>query len=363
MNQPLETFQGLLLGQDYLLVYGANAPSLAQANVVWREEKPGAREILVEYRRLRGVFGDDHVAVEFGIRAFYSAQPTVKELRNLLPAGDFPNPKDPEVIGRLLRYIADDRGALLDFFAGSGTTGHAVINLNREDGGRRKFILVEMANYFETVLLPRMKKVTFTPEWKEGKPKRMATAQEAERSPRIAKCIRLESYEDALNNIAFDDDAGQQAMKSDDCVLQYMPKWETRASETLLNVEKLSRPFHYRLHLHLDGRTSGKPVDIPETFNYLLGLHVQTRQVHADGGRSYLVYRGRVEHRNIAVIWRDTEGWQKAGFERDREFVGAQGLADGVEEVFVNGDALIAEARALEPVFKARMFAEVEAGG
>src|SRR5690606_13047626 len=64
---------------------------------------------------------------------------------------------------------------ILDYFAGSGTTGHAVINLNREDGGRRKFILVEMADYFDTVLLPRLKKVTFSPEWKDGKPKRVAT--------------------------------------------------------------------------------------------------------------------------------------------------------------------------------------------
>jgi len=90
---------------------------------------------------------------------------------------------------------------MLDYFAGSGTTTHAVINLNREDGVRRKFILVEMGEYFDTVLLPRIKKVTFSPEWKDGKPKRMATAEEAERSPRIVKYLRLESYEDALNNL------------------------------------------------------------------------------------------------------------------------------------------------------------------
>ena len=48
---------------------------------------------------------------------------------------------------------------MLDFFAGSGTTAHAVINLNREDGGRRKYILVETNEYFDTVTLPRVKKV------------------------------------------------------------------------------------------------------------------------------------------------------------------------------------------------------------
>jgi adenine-specific DNA-methyltransferase len=249
----------------------------------------------------------------------------------------------------------------LDYFAGSGTTGHAVINLNREDGGRRKFILVEMADYFDTVLLPRIKKVTFTSEWKDGKPKRMATREEAERSPRIVKYIRLESYEDALNNIAFDDASGQQALKFDDYFLQYMLKWETRKSETLLNVEKLANPFNYKLHIHTDGQTREKLVDIPEIFNYLLGLHVRTRRVYNDGERRYLVYRGGIDHRNIAVIWRDTDGWRKADFERDKKLVVKQKLSEGAEEVFVNGDSLIPNARALEPLFKARMFAAVEA--
>ena len=86
-----------------------------------------------------------------------------------------------------------------------------------------------MADYFDTVLLPRIKKVIFTPEWKDGKPKRMATQEEAERSPRIVKYIRLECYEDALNNIEFDDASGQQALKFDDYLLKYMLKWETRA--------------------------------------------------------------------------------------------------------------------------------------
>ncbi len=274
----------------------------------------------------------------------------------------FSYPKSIHTVGDAIFAAGiEDDAYCVDFFAGSGTTGHAVINLNREDGGRRKFILVEMADYFDTVLLPRIKKVTFTPEWKDGKPKRKATAEEAERSPRIVKYIRLESYEDALNNIAFDDASGQQAMQFDDYLLQYMLRWETRASETLLNVEKLARPFHYKLHIHADGQTHEKLVDIPETFNYLLGLHVQTRRVYDDGWRRYLVYRGRIDHRNIAVIWRETEAWQQADLERDKKFVAEQKLADGADEVFVNGDSFIPNARALEPVFKARLFAPVEA--
>jgi adenine-specific DNA-methyltransferase len=188
----------------------------------------------------------------------------------------------------------------------------------------------------------------------------MATQKEAERSPRIVKYIRLESYEDALNNIEFDDASGQQALKFDDYLLKYMLKWETRASETMLNVEKMARPFSYKLHIYADGRTCEKVADIPETFNYLLGLHVQTRRVYDDDGRRYLVYRGRIDHRQIVVIWRETEGWQKADLERDKKFVAEKKLTEGADEVFVNGDSFIPNAKALEPVFKARMFAEVQ---
>jgi len=259
----------------------------------------------------------------------------------------------------------------MDYFAGSGTTGHAVINLNREDAstgsaqasGRRKFILVEMGEYFDTVLLPRIKKVAFSPEWKDGKPKRLATQEEFERGPRIVKVIRLESYEDALNNITFDEESGQQALDlfGDEYLLRYMLRWESKRSETFLDVEQLQSPFSYKLHIHRDGETREQPVDLPETFNYLLGLDVHTRKVYHNNGRRYLVYRGTTrDGRTVAVIWRETAGWEQEDYERDREFVAAQKMAEGADEVYVNGDSLIPGARSLDGLFKARMFAEVE---
>jgi len=283
------------------------------------------------------------------------------QLQALFGAKVFENPKSVDLVKRLCQFMCDDHDIVLDFYAGSGTSAHAVIQWNRENGDDCRFVLIEMADYFDTVLLPRIKKITFSPEWKDGKPKRMATTEEAERSPRIVKYIRLESYEDALNNIAFDDASGQQAMQFDDYLLQYMLKWETRKSETLLNVEKLARPFQYKLQIHVDGRAQEKIADIPETFNYLLGLHVRARRVFDDGGRRYLLYLGRIDQRNVAVIWRETEGWGKGDFERDKKFVAEKKLAERADEVFVNGDSLIPGARALEPLFKARMFAPVEA--
>ena len=123
----------------------------------------------------------------------------------------FPYPKSVFTVKTAIDAVLDQNNVatVLDYFAGSGTTGHAIIYLNREDGGERKFILVEMGEYFDTVLLPRIKKVTFSPEWKDGRPKGTVTPEEAERSPRIVKYMRLESYEDALDGIGFDEDAGR----------------------------------------------------------------------------------------------------------------------------------------------------------
>ncbi|MDD3696026.1 MAG: site-specific DNA-methyltransferase [Lentisphaeria bacterium] len=251
---------------------------------------------------------------------------------------------------------------VLDYFAGSGTTGHAVLNLNREDGGRRKFILVEMARYFDTVLLPRLKKVAFTPEWRDGRPRRMASSEEFARGPRLMKVVRLESYEDALNNLVFDAADAQQSMRFDDYLLKYMLRWETRGSETLLDLAKLGKPFDYKLHIHRDGQTSTRIVDLAETFNYLIGLEVQSRQSLDDEGRRYLAWRGvtRQGGQRTAVIWRETEGWTEQDYQQDRDFVAGQKLTQGADQVYVNGDSLIPGAQALEGQFKARMFAGEE---
>ena len=281
-----------------------------------------------------------------------------KLLIDVIGDQQFSYPKSVHLVVDCLRYWSGKTSTILDYFAGSGTTGHAVINLNREDGGQRKFILVEMGGHFDTVLLPRIKKVAFTPQWKDGKPKCMAKPQEAKHGPRIIKYVRLESYEDALNNIDFDEDSAQQALQFDDYLIKYMLQWETKRSATLLNVEKLSQPFRYTLHIHADGQTWQQIADIPETFNYLLGLRVETRRVYYDNDRRYVVYRGQIDQQRIVVIWRETQDWDEAALVRDKEFVAEQKLTDGADEVYVNGDSFIREAKALEPVFKRRMFAE-----
>ncbi|HRS32547.1 MAG TPA: site-specific DNA-methyltransferase [Rectinema sp.] len=212
-----------------------------------------------------------------------------KEIKGLFFDKTFNTAKPIGLAKRIFQLIPDNlNAAILDYFAGSGTTGHAVINLNREDGGKRKFILVEMADYFDTVLLPRLKKVTFTPEWKDGKPKRLATTEEAERSPRVFKVIRLESYEDTLNNLElqrtpeqedalFSTEAQGPGNLKEQYMLNYMLDVESRGSQSLLNIDAFKDPLSYTLKVKRPGSDESQDttVDLMETFNWLIGLTVK----------------------------------------------------------------------------------------
>ena len=156
----------------------------------------------------------------------------------------------------------------LDYFAGSGTTGHAVIQQNREDQGERKFILIEMGEYFKTATHPRVKKAAYASEWKDGKPKKRNDGVS-----QIIKYMRLESYEDALSNIELSSDGGQlMALLGEDYLIHYMVDLESRGS--LLDVEAFSNPFAYTMKITEKNECKERGIDLVETFNYLIGLTV-----------------------------------------------------------------------------------------
>jgi adenine-specific DNA-methyltransferase len=75
------------------------------------------------------------------------------------PNNPFDTPKPTRLIERILQIATDKSSIILDSFAGSGTTAHAVLNLNKQDGGNRKFILVEMEDYAETITAERVRRV------------------------------------------------------------------------------------------------------------------------------------------------------------------------------------------------------------
>lgn len=160
---------------------------------------------------------------------------------------------------------------VLDFFAGSGTTGHAVINLSRIDGIARKYCLVEMGDYFTNVTLPRNKKVVYSSEWKDGKPQQRNSGVS-----QIIKYMRLESYEDALSNIELSSDGRQlMALLGEDYLIHYMVDLESRGS--LLDVEAFSNPFAYTMKITEKNECKERGIDLVETFNYLIGLTVASQ--------------------------------------------------------------------------------------
>jgi adenine-specific DNA-methyltransferase len=81
------------------------------------------------------------------------------ELKEIFETKKFDFPKPSELIQFLLTVATSSDSIILDSFAGSGTTAHAVLNLNKEDGGNRKFILIEMEEYAETITAERVKRV------------------------------------------------------------------------------------------------------------------------------------------------------------------------------------------------------------
>ena len=241
---------------------------------------------------------------------------------------------------------------VLDYFGGSGTTAHAAINLNRQDGGKRKYILIEMGHHFDTVLKPRVMKAVYSEKWKDAKP-----ISRESRLSHIIKYQRIEAYEDALNNIEFNETEHKNLLL-DEHQLSYMLETHTRESPTFLNISKLQNPFSYQLNIVKDMQTQTQTVDLPETFNHLLGLAVQTRQCLHDDDRRYLVYKGTVGQKIVVIIWRDTEGWEQHDWEKDYRFIEKHKFTEGADTVYVNTDSIVQETESLDPLFKQLMFSQ-----
>jgi adenine-specific DNA-methyltransferase len=260
-------------------------------------------------------------------------------------------------------------GIILDYFGGSATTGHAVIDLNREDDGGRKYVLVEMGAHFDTVLKPRIQKVVYSKDWKDGKP----TAPETGIS-HCFKYIRLESYEDTLNNIALQAPEGDLFTDNtrEDFLLHYMLDVESRGS--LLSVEDFKKPFDYALKIAVDsaGATERRPVDLVETFNYLIGLRVA--HIKADLERGFILVEGALPTgESTLVLWRDCEKIDYEELDKLCRQLKLNPKDSEYDVVYINGDhnipALAQETeseggitrqlklRQIEPEFLTRMFA------
>lgn len=261
-----------------------------------------------------------------------------------------------EVINIVVGHIVDS--TILDYFAGSGTTGHAVINLNREDEGNRKYILVEMGQYFDTVLKPRIQKVVYSKDWKEGKPVSRDTG-----ISHMFKYIRLESYEDCLNNLVLTQTEAQQGLLDssdtfrESYMLGYMLDTEAKGSASLLNIDAFEAPFNYKLNIATGsvGETKPVTVDLVETFNYLLGLKVK----HIDTIRGFKVVEGNSPSgEKVLVIWRNLK--EKSNEDLEEFFTKQKYSTKDIEfdVIYVNGDNNLENLKKDEDTWKVRLIEE-----
>jgi adenine-specific DNA-methyltransferase len=313
-------------------------------------------------------------------------------------SGVFLAPKHADFVSRFILHAAKPDSVVLDCFGGSGSTAHAVLKLNRDDRGKRKYVLVEVGEYFDTVLKPRVLKAVYSTGWRAGKP------LSREGISQCIKVIRLESYEDALNNLETRRTTPQRTLLEaaaargadglkEQYLIRYMLDVETRGSQSLLNVQAFKDPTVYKLKVKRPGSDESRSVnvDLLETFNYLTGLTVQhvaapqsfTAEFGRDGEKR-LRLKGRLKQdapsaddkspwwfrtvtgttpdgRKTLVIWRKLTGDPEQDNLVLDEWFTKQGYSTKDYEfqlIYVNGDSNLENLKTPEDTWKVRLIEE-----
>jgi adenine-specific DNA-methyltransferase len=272
-------------------------------------------------------------------------------------SAQFTYPKSLHQVKECIDVVSGKDAVILDYFAGSGTTAHAVIELNREDGGRRKYILVEMGEYFDTVMKPRVLKAVYSKDWRDSKPvSREGVSQ-------LIKVVHFESYEDTLNNLEVRRTEQQQSLLDahDGLRREYMLRYwldvETRGSTSLLDIERFDDPWSYALKVARGSAAETRPVtiDLVETFDYLIGLRVK----HLDVIRGVTMVQGTLPSgEKTLVIWRKLADMPSEELDR---FLFSQSINPRDMEfdvIYVNGDNHLENTRRPDETWKVRLIEE-----
>ncbi|HHF0443832.1 TPA: site-specific DNA-methyltransferase [Haemophilus influenzae] len=322
---------------------------------------------LIIYEKLRE---NQVIKTHWSRKEYHAYHFGTKYLENILGTKEFSFPKSIHAIIDTLKLSTVNNELVLDYFGGSGTTAHAVINLNREDNGSRKYILVEQGEYFDSVLKPRVQKVIFAKEWKDGKPQADNGAFGG--VSQIVKVLKLESYEDTLNNLELKQPASdlfaQNEALQNDYLLHYMLDVESR--DSLLNTQHFTKPFDYQLNIATTsaGAYEAKIIDLVETFNYLIGLRVSEINDKRENGL-VTVQGTNTSSEKTLVIWRDCE---KYDYDRLNDYLNRHKINPQESEfnvVYINGDHNVPtvfagsdesiktlKVRSIEAEFLSRMF-------
>lgn len=306
-----------------------------------------------EYRVRRSADGD--ISIDFKTRMDDEAPPVTWWDKGEYASANYGAPEQKEFFGEKLfdfpkaKKLVEDsiracgaaepESITLDFFAGSGTTGEAVLKIGRETNANHRYILVEQGTYFDTVVKPRIQKVVYSADWKDGKP----TAPETGIS-HCFKVLKLESYEDTLNNLQLRRTPAQGDLLNtlpqqakDDYLLNYLLDVESRGS--LLSVENFKKPFDYTLNVAVDSAGAFEPrkVDLVETFNYLIGLRV--KHIDAQPQRGFVTVTGTLPGgESCLVLWRDCDVLDYEGVTKLCDRLAINPADNEFDVVYINGD-------------------------
>jgi adenine-specific DNA-methyltransferase len=254
------------------------------------------------------------------------------------------NTQKPEaLLERIILASSNENDWVLDFFLGSGTTTAVTHKL------KRKWIGIEMGDYFDYIVLSRMKEVLAG----SGKHEPCGISRKVNwQGGGIFKYHTLEQYEDALENIEFEN-SQKELYGLTDYLVKYFLEWETKRSRTFLNIDELKDPFNYKLKIIENYQQKIVSADLIETFNYLLGLHVKGYKVLEDNNREYIFVFGKKSGKKIAVIWRCLKD---INFEKDKEIIEEQIMEFNPDDIYINGDSMVKGFKPIEPVFRSLMF-------
>ena len=387
-NEELRQYKLLEeIGEDERLVYPIKRVDKKLIEKNWQR---GHKRVADEYREYRvRRDNNDEISIDFKTRMDEDAAPVTwwdkseyasanygaSELKDLFSNKNFDFPKARKLVEDALRAsgIGQNNTIAIDFFGGSGTTAHAVISIARDTKEKHSYILVEQGEYFDTVLKPRIQKVVYSAEWKDGK----ATAPQTGISHAF-KVLKIESYEDTLNNLQLRRTSKQQELldslpksEQEEYLLRYLLDIESRGS--LLSVEHFNKPFECKLKVTVDsaGAYKERTIDLVETFNYLIGLRVKHIDMQRDKG--FVLVTGLLPTgEKTLVLWRDLELVDYETLNRLCDKLAINPRDSEFDIVYINGDhnipavftATEAEGgitktlklRQIEPEFLSRMF-------
>ena len=244
---------------------------------------------------------------------------------------------------RLEKIVEDKEAIILDFFAGSATTGHAVIELNKHDNGNRKYVLMQIGDIFDNVSKVRMLNSIYSPNWNEGKP------VSREGISHCFKYMRLEQFEDTLNNLIVKSSmTADNGEFYDGYMLGYLLDTETK--DSLFNLEWFRNPWNTKLFITRQNETKEENIDLIETFNYLIGLNVETILYPKDG---ICTVEGvtRSGERTL-VIWRNVDMIDNEALNKFFEKQSYSTKDSEFDRIYVNGDCNLENLRTDEESWK-----------